>query len=251
MLEAAKLPPSLWGEAILTAAYLWNRTESTTLPPGQTPFELVNGCKPNLSYIRVFGSKCWARIPSELQTKLGPHARRAIFLGYPEGIKAYHVWDETSEVFFVARDVEFDENIPGLHSSSDTDSEEDEEETSPVSGTPNSPTPAANTPITNVLHRSIRVRKLTEKGAAWEAKMAATKSRLQYLQKRHTEASQPQDETKGVPSNDKGVSLEEIDSLAPIEENAEVPDNVANTVNTLTSPSEATNDAIPLAWTTT
>lgn len=46
MLEAAKLPPSLWGEAVLTAMYLWNRTESTTLPPGQTPFERLMVANP-------------------------------------------------------------------------------------------------------------------------------------------------------------------------------------------------------------
>ena len=51
MLEAADLPSNLWGEAVLTAAYLWNRTESVSLPPGITPYELANGTKPDLSHI--------------------------------------------------------------------------------------------------------------------------------------------------------------------------------------------------------
>jgi hypothetical protein len=46
MLETAQLPMQLWGEASLTAAYLWNRSESNALPPGITPYELVNGHKP-------------------------------------------------------------------------------------------------------------------------------------------------------------------------------------------------------------
>ena len=58
MLEAAGLPSTLWGEAVLTAAYLWNHTESAALPPGKTPYEMVNNKKPDLSHLRVFGSRC-------------------------------------------------------------------------------------------------------------------------------------------------------------------------------------------------
>ena len=56
MLEAAGLPLTLWGEAVLTAAYLWNRTKSTALPPGKTPYEMVNNRKPDLTHLRVFRS---------------------------------------------------------------------------------------------------------------------------------------------------------------------------------------------------
>ena len=72
MLEATGLPLTLWGEAVLTAAYLWNRTESVALLPGMTSYEVVNGKKPDLSHLRVFGARCWARIPTELQSKFGP-----------------------------------------------------------------------------------------------------------------------------------------------------------------------------------
>ena len=56
MLQAVKLPTSLWGEAVLTATYLWNCTESVSLPPGVTPFKLVNGHKPDISHLHIFGS---------------------------------------------------------------------------------------------------------------------------------------------------------------------------------------------------
>ena len=74
MLETAKLLPNLWREAILTAAYLWNRMESVSLPMGITPYKMVNGCKPDVSHLHIFGLRCWAQIPTELQTKFGPHS---------------------------------------------------------------------------------------------------------------------------------------------------------------------------------
>ena len=91
MLEAARLPKHLWGEAVLTAGYLWNRTESCSLLPGKTPYEMVNGKQPDLSHLQIFGSHCWACIPTELQTKFGPHSHRVIFLGYLEGVKGYRI----------------------------------------------------------------------------------------------------------------------------------------------------------------
>jgi hypothetical protein len=102
MLEAADLPVTLWGEAALTACYLWNRSETSTLPPGVTPYEMLNGRKPDLAHLRVFGAKCFARIPTELQTKGGPHSRPAIFMGYPEGVKGYHLRARDNGVFFIA-----------------------------------------------------------------------------------------------------------------------------------------------------
>jgi hypothetical protein len=51
LLETANLPATLWGEAVLTICYLWNRTESSTLPCGVTPYEVLNGCKPDLSHL--------------------------------------------------------------------------------------------------------------------------------------------------------------------------------------------------------
>lgn len=89
MLHQAGLPQMYWGEAALAAAYLHNRTESRALPPGRTPYEMLHGQRPNLSHLRVWGSRAFAHIPLELQAKLGPKSREVLFMGYPPGVKGY------------------------------------------------------------------------------------------------------------------------------------------------------------------
>ena len=121
MIAAVGAPMNLWGEATLTAAYLWEVTPSRTLPPGVTPFEMSHGRKPDLSHLRVWGSRCFAQVPIELQTKLGPRSRECLFMGYPDGVKGYRVRDLTTGAFFNSRDVIFDENLPSLQLSSDDD----------------------------------------------------------------------------------------------------------------------------------
>lgn len=55
MLNHMHLPHNLWREATLTAAYLFNRTESCALPAGKTPYKILHNAKPDLSHIHVFG----------------------------------------------------------------------------------------------------------------------------------------------------------------------------------------------------
>jgi hypothetical protein len=72
MLDFTCLPPSLWGEAALTACYLFNQTKLHTLPAGKTPYEMLHKVQPNLSHLHIFGACCFTHIPPELQEKLGP-----------------------------------------------------------------------------------------------------------------------------------------------------------------------------------
>jgi hypothetical protein len=233
MLEAAGLPATLWGEAALTACYLWNRTESTTLPPGVTPYEIVNGRKPNLSHLRIFGARCFARIPSELQTKLGPHSRHAIFLGYPEGTKGYHLQDQGTGAFFTARDVIFDEALPSIAHTCDSDSEDED---TPIASTPSALTPSASTqppasatslPTSPVApRRSTRVKVPTPAGQAFAEELAATKARLLAL--REARASHAT-----VPALEPGVIQVEpmpTDNITDVEPNVDVTEVMANIV---------------------
>jgi len=65
MLVTAQLPMTYWGEAALTAAYLQNLTSTRTLPTGITPFEVFFGRKPDVSHLRVWGTRCFAMVPEE------------------------------------------------------------------------------------------------------------------------------------------------------------------------------------------
>lgn len=54
------LPIDFWGECVLTAGYLINRTPSSVLK-GKTPYEVLHGQAPLYANLRVFGSMCFAR----------------------------------------------------------------------------------------------------------------------------------------------------------------------------------------------
>ena len=51
MLTTAQLPLTYWGEAALTAGFLFNLTTSSTLPPYVTPFEILKTTKPDVSHL--------------------------------------------------------------------------------------------------------------------------------------------------------------------------------------------------------
>lgn len=106
----ACLPLGYYGEAVLHVAYLWNLLLTRVLPGNKTPFEALHGWKPDLSHLRIFGARCFARVPTELHVKNGPHSCEAIFTGYPDGVKGWRLRDTKSGAFFNAWDVIFDED---------------------------------------------------------------------------------------------------------------------------------------------
>ena len=108
MLLNAKLPLNLWGEALLSACHLHNRI--TSRKTKVSPYELWNGRKPNLGYLKVWGCIAFYRVPDPKRTKLGPRALRSVFVGYAENSKAYRLLDLSSNSIVESRDVEFIEN---------------------------------------------------------------------------------------------------------------------------------------------
>lgn len=54
----AQLPIEFWGECVLTAGYLINRTPSSVLH-GKTPCEILYGKPPSFAHLRVFGCLCY------------------------------------------------------------------------------------------------------------------------------------------------------------------------------------------------
>ena len=80
MMEAKNFPPKFWDEAINCSYYIQNRVTHKYLY-GMTSFEAWSGHKPDVSHFRIFGSKSWARIPTEERKDLEPQSQECPFLG--------------------------------------------------------------------------------------------------------------------------------------------------------------------------
>ena len=109
MLYHAKLPLEFWAEACSTAVYLHNRSPTTALKD-KTPFESLFRRRPDISQLKVFGCVSYVHIPDNQRRKLDAKAHKAIFVGYPPGVKGYKLYDLEKKKFVVSRDVQFFED---------------------------------------------------------------------------------------------------------------------------------------------
>jgi hypothetical protein len=107
MLEDASLEMKYWGEAVMTANYIRNRTISSV--HGKTPFELFTGEKPSVDHLRVFGSKVFSHVPAQKRKKLDPMAEEGLFLGYEPRTKGYRILRASDGRVVVSKDVTFKE----------------------------------------------------------------------------------------------------------------------------------------------
>lgn len=107
MVSGAKLQKTFWGEAVLTATYLINRSPSVALKEHlKTPYEMWHNRKPNLKYLKVFGSTVYVHDKSR-KRKFDEKSWKGILVGYePNGLK---IWDVEARKFTIARDVIVDE----------------------------------------------------------------------------------------------------------------------------------------------
>ena len=92
------------------------------------------GNKPDVSGMRVFGTRAFVMVPKELRRKLDPVSEPGIFVGYSTNSKAYRVLlDGTSKVV-ESRDVVFDETarpVTQADKQLDDASDSDDEEVTP------------------------------------------------------------------------------------------------------------------------
>ena len=109
LLHAKHLPPSLWDEVVNFASYLQNRVTHKSVV-GVTPFKALHGHKPNVSHLRVFGSKAWDKIPLDKRKAFQAQSSECILLGYAEDAKYYKFMEATTRRFFIERSVQFEED---------------------------------------------------------------------------------------------------------------------------------------------
>ncbi|XP_074306152.1 uncharacterized protein LOC141641388 [Silene latifolia] len=150
-----ELPLHFWGECILTAAYLINRTP-TPLLEGKTPYEILYQKRPKLDNLKVFGCLCYVHNNEKPRDKFGERGKRRMFIGYPHSKKGWKVYDLKEKRVFVSRDVIFYEHVY-LFLPSNTDSCSQQEATSNKNhnnGASNSPDTFINTEDTLVVRGS-------------------------------------------------------------------------------------------------
>ncbi|PIL22297.1 hypothetical protein GSI_14985 [Ganoderma sinense ZZ0214-1] len=96
LLAQAKLPPSFWGHAVSTFK--------------------GDGCKPDVSYFRVFGCLAYVLIHKKDRKVLSlqPHMHKCIFIGYPDGTKAWKFWNPAAKKIIISSHAVFNEQyFPG------------------------------------------------------------------------------------------------------------------------------------------
>ena len=103
------LPIKFWGECVLIAGYLINLKPSSILK-GKSPSEVIHGCVPSYTHLRVFGSLCYAHNQNRQRDKFDSHSRKCVFVWYLFGQKGWKLFDLDKKKFFVSRDIRFIEN---------------------------------------------------------------------------------------------------------------------------------------------
>ncbi|GJS04380.1 retrovirus-related pol polyprotein from transposon TNT 1-94, partial [Tanacetum coccineum] len=103
------LPKTFWAEATCTAAYLINRSPSTTIEK-KTPIKMWSGHPSDYGILRIFGCVVY---PHDKQGKLEPRVIKCVLLGYSEGVKGYRLYrlDDESPKIVTNRNVVFNESV--------------------------------------------------------------------------------------------------------------------------------------------
>jgi hypothetical protein len=126
MLDEYKTPDRFWAEVINTVCYSINRLYLHRILK-KTSYELLTGKKPNVSYFRVFGSKCFILIKRGRSSKVAPKAVEGFLLGYDSNTREYRAFNKSTGLVEVSCDIVFDETNGSQVEQVDLDELDDEE----------------------------------------------------------------------------------------------------------------------------
>ena len=111
LLNDSQLPvEEFWTYAVHTAVQIRNCCPTSSLQ-NQIPYELWMKRKVQIKYFRIFGCVAYAR--ETTREKIYPNSRKCIFVGYPDHVKGYRIYDPITEKVFNCRNVIFDESSLG------------------------------------------------------------------------------------------------------------------------------------------
>jgi hypothetical protein len=101
-----KSPDRFCSETINTACHAINRLYLHRLLKKMV-YELLTDNKPNVSYFRVFVSKCYILVKKGRHSKFARKSVEGFLLGYDSNTKAYRVFNKSSGLVEVTSDVVF------------------------------------------------------------------------------------------------------------------------------------------------
>ena len=113
MLHENNLPTYFWAKEVNTPCYILNRV-LIRLSLNKTPYEIRKNKNPNISYFKVFGSKCFILNIKDNLGKFDAKSSVRIFLGYSSSSKAYRVFNKNTMVIEDSIHVVFDESNDSL-----------------------------------------------------------------------------------------------------------------------------------------
>nr|GFB22478.1 retrovirus-related Pol polyprotein from transposon TNT 1-94 [Tanacetum cinerariifolium] len=108
MLIFSRAPLFLWAEAIATACFTQNRS-IIHRRFNKTPYELINGRKPDILFLHVFGALCYRKNDREDIRKLGAKGDIGFFIGYSTNSCAYRIYNQRTKKIIETMNVSFDE----------------------------------------------------------------------------------------------------------------------------------------------
>ena len=104
MILARYLSPMIWVEDIICDSHIQNKFFHKSVN-GKTPYKAWFGHKPNVSNFMIFGTRAWARIPSEKRKDLQTQRKEFIMVVYGEEKKCYKIFGTSTLNTFVERSV--------------------------------------------------------------------------------------------------------------------------------------------------
>ncbi|UYV65054.1 hypothetical protein LAZ67_3002990 [Cordylochernes scorpioides] len=113
MLIDSKLPLKFWSESVKVAVHINNRIKIKEM--NTTPFEIYKGWKPNIVYLKRFGSEAYVHIRKEKRKKMEPKAHKGIMMGYSMIRKGYRIYLPEMDEIHEVSDVKFNEAKLGYY----------------------------------------------------------------------------------------------------------------------------------------
>nr|GEV36124.1 ribonuclease H-like domain-containing protein [Tanacetum cinerariifolium] len=111
MLADSKLPTTFWAKAINIASYVQNMV-LVTKPHNKTPYELLHGRTPTLSFMRSFGCPITILNTIDHLGKFDGKFDEGFFIGYSLNRKAFRVFNNRTRIVEETLHIKFSENTP-------------------------------------------------------------------------------------------------------------------------------------------